>query len=337
MIDRRVFFAAAVPLFCLLVQSCGMVSLAQNDSPPPTPVYVIKVDRDKTLKPSAVDDSSLDKYFADEIEQPGISRDRFDRLLADAIVKFDPSQSVVSVKDHTIALKRPKGDVASTYTDNVWAICKDIPGSRKRSLRTFLTSLKEISSVVVKDKGTVSDVIPLVRSALMVAQMDGIKPPDAAKDTKSFALAWYPLAPGIICVYASDSPNSLSMLSADDATKLGLGAKEIKAGPMRTLRAHLPTDISFYGANGIFMVTCGGDFESSLILDDEVMKALKERVKGRLVFGVSNKDILMATGDQDHAAMAKVRQVIEHGAREGARPISDKLYYWDDGKITLCP
>lgn len=337
MISRQVFFAAAVPLFCLMVQSCGMVSLAQNDGPPPTPVYVIKVDRDKTLKPSAVDDSSLDQYFADEIEQPGISRDRFDRLLADAIVKFDPSQSVVSVKDHTIALKRPKGDVASTYTDNVWAICKDIPGSRKRSLRTFLTSLKEINSGVVKGKGTVSDVIPLVRSALMVAQMDGIKPSGAAKDTKSFALAWYPLAPGIICVYASDSPNSLSMLSADDATKLGLGAKDIKSGPMRTLRAHLPTDISFYGANGIFMVTCGGDFESSLILDDEVMKALKERVKGRLVFGVSNKDILMATGDQDQAAMAKLRQVIERGAREGARPISDKLYYWDDGKITLCP
>lgn len=337
MIGTRVFWSATVPVICLLVQSCGLLSSAQSEGPPPEPVFVIKVKRDLSLKPSAVDDATLDQYFADEIEQPGISRERFERLLADAIVKYDPTQSVVSVKDRTIALKRPKGDVANTYTDNVWAVCKDIPGKRKRSLRTFLTSLKEIASGTAQDKGTVSDVVPLVRSAMLVDQIDGAKPSGAAPDTKSFALAWYPIASGMICVYASDSPNSLSMLPADKAAKLGLSAADIKKGPMQTLRSHLPTDINFYGAKGIFMVTCGGDFESSLILDDEVMSELKKRVKGRLVFGVSNKDILMATGDQEQAALAKLREVIARGAHEGARPISDKLYYWDDGKITDCP
>ncbi|MBK9622157.1 MAG: hypothetical protein IPO31_23485 [Candidatus Obscuribacter sp.] len=80
------------------------------------------------LKPSAVDDATLNRYFADEIEQPGISRERFEKLLADAIVKYDPTQSVVSVKDRTIALKRPKGDVASglfakIYPASASAVC----------------------------------------------------------------------------------------------------------------------------------------------------------------------------------------------------------------------
>ncbi|HND08488.1 MAG TPA: hypothetical protein PL012_22585, partial [Candidatus Obscuribacter sp.] len=76
-IRGQVFFLA-VPLLCMVLPACVGLSPAQNQGLPPEPLFVIKVDRDKSLAPSAVDDSSLDKFFSDEIEQPGLNRDRFD-------------------------------------------------------------------------------------------------------------------------------------------------------------------------------------------------------------------------------------------------------------------
>lgn len=320
-----------------LLQSCNMLAKAGEQSPPPKPLFVIKIDRSKTLEPSAAGDQRLDKFFADEIEQAGLGRDRFDQLLADAIVKSEPGQSLIGIKNHAITVKFADGNTADTFTDNAWAICKDIPGQRKSSLRSFLFATKELRSGLGKNIGTISDIVPLVRSDKLIEETRTLKLNAANPDTKSLDLAWYPIAPGIVCVYASDSPNSLAMIPAAKAAELGLTAKDIKKGPLRTLRSHLPVDVSVYSANGIFMPTCGGDFESSLILDDQIMGAIKQRVKGRLVFGVSNKEVVILTGDADKAAVEKVRQIVERGAREGSRPVSDKLYYWDAGKISLCP
>ncbi len=335
-INRQLISFATIPLISLLLQSCNV--LAQTEKQPlAKPLFVIKIDRSKTLEPSAAGDQRLDSFFADEIEQPGLSRDRFDELLADAIVKTEPGQSLIGIRDHDISVKLADGTTADTFTDNAWAICKDIPGERKRSLRTFLSVSKEIRSGFGKNKGTISDIVPLIRSDKLIDETRTLKMKEASASASSLDLAWYPLAPGIVCIYASDSPNSLAMLSAAKAAELGLAANDMKKGPLRTLRSHLPTDVAVYSANGIFMASCGGDFESSLILDDQIMAAIKQRVKGRLVFGVSNKDVLILTGDADKTAVEKVRQTIGRGAREGTRPVSDRLYYWDDGKISLCP
>lgn len=333
-IRGQVFFLS-VPLLCMVLPACVGLSPAQNQGPPPEPLFVIKVDRDKSLAPSAVDDSSLDKFFSDEIEQPGLSRDRFDRILADAIIKFDPTQELVSIKDHNISLKRSDGTTSSTFTDNAWAVCREIPGGRKRSLRMFLSSSKEIGRADFNKNSGINDVVPLVRSTEMIEQTSALGASAQGAAAESLKLAWHPIAPGIVCVYASDSPNSLAMLSAEKAAQFGLGAADMKKVPLQNLLSHLPTDISVYAQNGVFMVTCGGDFESSLILDDRLMSALKKRVKGRLVFGVSNKDVLIAADGGDPSAVARARQLIERNIREGSRPVSDKLYYWDDGKITL--
>lgn len=314
-----------------------MLATAREQSPMSKPLFVIKIDRSKTLKPSAADDPRVDKFFADEIEQPGLSRDRFDELLADAIVKTEPGQSLIGIKNHAISVKYSDGITADTFTDNAWAICKDSPGQRKRALRNFLFASKEMRNGFGQNNGTISDVVPLVRSDKLIEETRTLKRNSANSEAKSLDLAWYPIAPGIVCVYASDSPNSLAMLPASKAAELGFSENDIRKMPLRTLRSHLPVDVSVYSANGIFMVTCGGDFESSLILDDQIMGAIKQRVKGRLVFGVSNKDVLILTGDADQTTVDKLRQIVERGAREGSRPVSDKLYYWDNGKISLCP
>lgn len=336
-IRRQLISFATIPLISLLLQSCNMRALAEKQSEQPKPLFVIKIDRSKTLEPSAAGDQRLDKFFADEIEQPGLSRDRFDKLLADAIVNSEPGQSLIGIKNHAISVKFADGITADTFTDNAWAFCKDIPGERKSSLRSFLFATKDVRSGLGKNKGTISDIVPLVRSDKLIEETRTLKLNAAGPEAKSLDLAWYPIAPGIVCVYASDSPNSLAMLPAAKAAELGLTANDMKEGPLRTLRSHLPVDVSVYSANGIFMLTCGGDFESSLILDDEIMATIKQRVKGRLVFGVSNKDVLILTGDADKAVVENVRQIVERRAREGSRPVSDKLYYWDNGKISLCP
>ncbi len=336
-ISRPLISFVTILLMSSLLQSCNVLATAGEQPPPPKPLFVIKIDRSKTLEPSAAGDQRLDKFFADEIEKPGLGRDRFDQLLADAIVKSEPGQSLVGIKNHAITVKFADGNTADTFTDNAWAICKDIPGERKSSLRSFLFATKEVRSGLGKNIGTISDIVPLVRSDKLIEETRTLKMKAASPGAYSLDLAWYPIAPGIVCVYASDSPNSLAMLPAAKAAELGLTAIDMKKGPLRTLRSHLPVDVSVYSANGIFMPTCGGDFESSLILDDQIMAAIKQRVKGRLVFGVSNKEVLILTGDADKSAVEKVRQIIERGAREGSRPVSDKLYYWDDGKISLCP
>jgi Protein of unknown function (DUF1444) len=328
---------ATLPLLSVLVQSCSAQFPLAKSQPPAKPLFVIKVERDKHFAPSAASAVSLDKLFADEIEQPSLDRDRFDQLLADALIKTEPGQSIVGIKDHAITIKYPDGGTADTYTENAWAICKDIPGERKSHLRTFLFSTKEMRKGFDKNKDTLSDVVPLVRGDAMLEATKNLKMQEGNQSAKSLDLAWYRIAPGIICVYAADSPNSLAMLPATKATELGLTAADIKKQPLRTLLSHLPIDINVYGTNGIYLPTCGGDFESSLILDDQFMQTIKKRVKGRLIFGVSNKEVLILSGDADKDVVDRVRQMTEHNWRQLSRPISDKLYYWDDGQISLCP
>ncbi|MBS2007767.1 MAG: hypothetical protein JST01_12045 [Cyanobacteria bacterium SZAS TMP-1] len=324
-------------VLCLLplMQACGTLAQEPELKVPAKPLLVIKVDRDKNIEPSAAQNVLLDKYFADEIEQPGLSHDRFDRLLAEAIVKTESGQSIVGIKDHVITVKYAGGLTGDTYTDNAWATCKNMPGQRKASLRTMLFGTKEVVRESGKHGDLLSSVVPIIRSSAIIDEVTKIKMPGDGRHLAT--MAWYPLAPGLICLYAVDSPNSLAMLPAAQVAKLGLTADDMKKGPFRTLLAHLPTDISIYSFDGLFMPVCGGDFESSLILDDELMSTVKSRVKGRLVFGVSTKDLVLLTGDADPANVKKLRKSIERHAQASPRAVSDKLYYWDDGKISLCP
>lgn len=301
------------------------------------PLFVIKVDRNKELTPSAADNQELDKLLSDEIEQPGLSWDRFDILLADGILKTAPGQSLVGIKNHAISVKYADGQVGDSLTDNAWSICKDIPGQRKKSLRTILSAAQEMHYNLKKEITESGDIVPLIRGSELIDQSKNLKMNNPDSDAKPIDLAWHPIAPGLVCVYAVDAPNSLRMLNSKEATRLGLTASDMKKGPLRTLLSHLPSDISVFGSNGLFIPKCGGDFESSLILDDHFMAAIKARVKGRLVFGVSNKDLVILTGDAEKTMVDYVRQSTENGAHSLGRPISDKLYYWDDGKITLCP
>ncbi|MDR3616021.1 MAG: DUF1444 family protein [Candidatus Obscuribacterales bacterium] len=333
LLKRRHSFAILLSAMLFLLQSCATATPIDEQISQAKPLFTIKIERNKDLPPSGGDDSSLDKLMPDEIEQPVLTHIRFDELLASSMLKARPGQSLIGIKDHTISFKNPGGQKFEILTETTWADCKDMPGNRKVKLRTMLASMEEYEKRSNEAPTTANDVVPLIRREGMIEETKKLETPDG----KPVDLAWFPIAPGIICILAHDAPNSLQFLNASESTKLGLTVKDMKKGPVKTLRSHLPTDVSVFGGNGVFMVSCGGDFESSLILDDEIMSTIKQHVKGRLAFGVSSKDVLLLCGDADKNAVELLRETILREASRAPRPVSDKLYYWDDGKISLGP
>jgi uncharacterized protein YtpQ (UPF0354 family) len=76
------------------------------------------------------------------------------------------------------------------------------------------------------------------------------------------------------------------------------------------------------------MLVCGGDYESSLLLQANLWKELAKDMKGSLVAAVPNRSLMVYGDGADAAKVARLRSIVRKMHAEEDRPISPRLLRW---------
>lgn len=184
-----------------------------------------------------------------------------------------------------------------------------------RTLEVVTPSLENIVPVI-KDDG-------YVKAALARRVADTGLPPDQA-------LYSTPYTEGLAIVYAVDTPANIQYLSLQDFNALSVSEPELRKAAIANLGRVLP-ELTLHGADGLYMFTAGGNYESSILLIEAVWSRLAKRMSGKMVVGIPSRDVLLVADSADREAVARLTDKVREIYATGNYTLTPDLYERVDG------
>jgi hypothetical protein len=129
--------------------------------------------------------------------------------------------------------------------------------------------------------------------------------------------------------YAEDLPSSICFLMMRD----DVGDRtQLHNLALANLQRLLPKIEMAAGADGIFLISAGGQYEASLLLADNIWSGGQIKVDGDIVAAVPAKDVLIVTGSRNAAGLARLRKVATDLAK-GPYALTPVLFVFRGGKF----
>jgi uncharacterized protein YtpQ (UPF0354 family) len=126
-----------------------------------------------------------------------------------------------------------------------------------------------------------------------------------------------PLVADLILFYGFDQPNYFTMVAHRDLARLSLDKRRLHSIAVANLRRTIPQPELRQISPGVFMLTCGGNFEATTLLLDDVWQQVSAMVSGDLVVAVPARDIVIFTGTDNHDGLALMRSKVSHVLETG--------------------
>ena len=136
-----------------------------------------------------------------------------------------------------------------------------------------------------------------------------------------------PFLPGLCLLFAFDRPSEYEIVAGRHVRALGLAPSSLRALAVTNLRRRLP-DIQRHGDHPAYMLTAGGNLESSLLLLDDLWDQQSMDVPGALVAAVPARDVLLFTGSDSPVGLSALRSSIERVWPDGGHLLTRELFTW---------
>lgn len=136
----------------------------------------------------------------------------------------------------------------------------------------------------------------------------------------------------LIIFYAEDRENSIHYISKDDLEEINFPVEDLREKSIQNLADQL--EMKRHGGNGYFMLTAGGNYESSLILLN-IWNHENFLVEGNLVVGIPSRDVLLITGSKDSENLHRLYDSVHDINETGDHIVSDKIFEFKDGKFEV--
>ena len=126
-----------------------------------------------------------------------------------------------------------------------------------------------------------------------------------------------PLVADLILFYGFDQPSHFMMVAQRDLARLSLDKQRLHSIAITNLRRTIPQLELHKISSGVFMLTCGGNFEATTLLLDEVWQQVSAMVSNELVVAVPARDIVIFTGADNYDGLAFMRAKVSHFLETG--------------------
>jgi uncharacterized protein YtpQ (UPF0354 family) len=138
-----------------------------------------------------------------------------------------------------------------------------------------------------------------------------------------------PLNGDLVVVYAENRLGTLRILSSRDEVGDRARLRELA---LTNLSRMLPKIEIRPGADGVLLISAGGEFDASLLLADNLWSSEKVKVDGDIVVAVPAKNALIVTGSNNAAGLARLRAA---ASRFAAAPngLTAALFVYRGGKF----
>lgn len=233
-----------------------------------------------------------------------------------------PSATVSVAGDLHLETRSADGKEVTTDLRNAYDIYRAAPAQFDQIIHDYVGVLVE-SIRYGENKLDRSHIVPVFKpQQWLVGVRRGVSPqaPRILSDPYNDELA---------IVYAEDLPTSVRFLTTRDYTE---DHAKLLLLALTNLHRLLPKIEMRPGSDGTWLVSAGGNYESSLLLADQIWSSGQIKVDGDIVVGVPVKSALFVTGSHSHAGLARLRAISAELAA-GPYGLTPDLLVYHDGRF----
>ncbi len=158
--------------------------------------------------------------------------------------------------------------------------------------------------------------------------MDGLR---RAQKAEAPQVLTEPFNSELAIVYAEDLPSSMRFLTTRDDVGDRARLHDLALANLSRLLAKIEMRP---GADGIFLIAAGGDYDASLLLADDLWSSGQIKVDGDIVVAAPAKGALLLTGSHNQAGIARLRALAVELAT-GPYGLTPALFVWRGGKFVV--
>jgi uncharacterized protein YtpQ (UPF0354 family) len=243
-----------------------------------------------------------------------------------------PSAQVTVAGNLHLETRSAGGEQITTDLHNAYETYLRAPERRDEVIRAYIGVLVE--SVTFGDAKTALDrtrIVPVLKPQRWV---DGARQAqrNAKADTKvdpKPEILTDPFNSELAIVYAEDRPQSLRYLMTTDDVGDRAQLRDLALGNLNRM---LPKIEMRQGADHIFLIEAGGNYEASLLLADGIWSSGQIAVDGDIVAAVPDRSALLVTGSRNRDGVARLRKMAAELAI-GPYALTPSLFVYRDGKF----
>jgi uncharacterized protein YtpQ (UPF0354 family) len=239
-----------------------------------------------------------------------------------------PSAQVVVKGDLTVETRDTGGETTTSDLHNAYDRYRADPEHVREIIQGYVATLadtvQQSQSKAAIDR---SRIVPILKNQAWIdstRKFLGALPPEKASEPLT-----EPFNGKLTIVYVEDHTHSMRYLTTRD----DVGDRAKLHNLALANLSHLLGKMEMRGAaDGIWLISAGGNYEASLLLADGIWSSGQIKVDGDIVAAVPAKDALMVTGSRNTVGVARLRQIAVDLAR-GPYPLSPALFVYHDGKF----
>lgn len=261
------------------------------------------------------------------VEPPGA----FTAEFAAVLQKAEPACQVKILGALQLEVTRPGEIDFNAYLDNAYDAYRAEPGAKDDIIRRFVgADVETVTARQGEHELDVSRIVPIVKDRAWLEETGKSMQQSGAKELPD--TVYEDLNAELVIIYAEDTPRTIRYLTPAALAKAHLERKNLRALACANLQRLLPK-INRPGANGVYMITAGGVYESSLLLLDSVWADVQKDVQGEIVVAIPTRDLLLVTGSRDAKGIETVKQLARKASAEGSYRLTTQLFVFHDGKL----
>lgn len=222
------------------------------------------------------------------------------------------------------------GREATLFLDNAFAGAQADPKARQDTINRYVKA-----AASTQGDGDA----PLKRENILAVVKDR-KWPEEMKEAslksgskKAPDLVYEPLNEQLIIAYVEDTPDNMAYFSVEELDKAGIKRSELRELAITNLRKQLPK-LELHKGPELMMIDAGGNYETSLLLFDNMWRENKLGVAGEPVIAIPARDLLLVTGTKTPGGIKKLRETAHKAASESSYWLTEDLFVYRQGKFT---
>jgi len=248
----------------------------------------------------------------------------FTEAFAAAATAAMPTAKITVAGDLHVETRSARGETTTTDLNNAYQVYLGDTARLDTLIRRYVAVL--IDAVRVGDAKRPPDrsrIVPVLKPARWVEAVQNQR--EAAPATQ---LLTEPFNNELTIIYAEDLPTSVRyLMKSDDVGDRG----KLRRLALENLHRLLAKIEMLAGAEGVFLVSAGGDYDASLLLADSIWSSGQIKVDGDIVAAVPSKGTLLVTGSLNAAGVARLHALAAKIAT-GPYALTAALFIYRNGK-----
>jgi uncharacterized protein YtpQ (UPF0354 family) len=252
-----------------------------------------------------------------------LSREEFTREFVTVLKQKAPGVAVRVMDELDLRVTTGEGEGSQVFLYNAYDAYLQDPAQVEAVFANYALALAQLG-VVRDDPVDPERIVPVIKDRLWMRETLArvrAHPKYQAGQEQVFE----PYNEELVIFYAEDLPHGIRYLTSESIQKWGLGRESLRPLAVRNLRALLP-EVQVLGAEGLYLITAGGNYEASLLLFETFWRERKLNVQGEYVVALPARDTLLVTGSDDFEGLRRVREAVAQVYPQAPYRLTERLF-----------